>query len=180
MPESNLFEFNNQEKESPCLQTIPTSSITSEPLEFKNIVPYRMCGHPCNICLQSEYLNPSQFASDHSYFTITRTIGTMTEVTNNSTASFHGTILTSTPIKKISPYLDEEEKVSLFMDDSVTGSNFDDIHDSRDPTFIIDEDESFDAENVANHNDDNCDESSSLISYKPKSLLCLKIVWMIF
>lgn len=63
----------------------------------------------------------------------------MTEVTG----SFHGKILTSTPIKKISPYLDEEEKVSLFMDDSVT--NFDDSHDSRDPTFVINEDESFDA-----------------------------------
>ena len=67
-----------------------------------------MCGHPCNICLQSEYLKPSQFASDHSYCTNTRIIGTMTVVTDNSTGSFHGKILTSTPIKKISPYLDEE------------------------------------------------------------------------
>lgn len=125
-----------------------------------------MCGHPCNICLQSEYLKPSQFVSDHSYCTNTRTIGTMTEVTDNSTENFLGKILTSTPIKKISPDLDEEEKVSLFMDDSVTGSNFDESHDSRDPTFIIDEDESFDAENVDDHNDDICDESSSLIQAK--------------
>nr|XP_034316868.1 uncharacterized protein LOC109619567 isoform X2 [Crassostrea gigas] len=166
MPGSNLFEFNNQEEESPCLQTIPTSSITSEPLECENIVPYRMCGHPCNICLQSEYLKPSQFASDHSYCTNIITIGTMTEVTDNSTGSFNGKIVTSTPFKKISPYLDEEEKVSLFMDDSLTGSNFDDSHDSRDPTFFIDEDESFDAQNVDDHNDDNCDESSSLIQTK--------------
>lgn len=105
-----------------------------------------MCGHPCNICLQSEYLKPSQFASDHSYCTNIRTIGTMTEVTDNSTGSFNGKILTSIPFKKISPYLDEEEKVSLFMDDSLTGSNFDDSHGSRDPTFVIDEDESFDAQ----------------------------------
>lgn len=69
-----------------------------------------MCGHPCNICVQCEYLKPSQFASDHSYCTNTRTIGTMTEVIDNSTENFLGKILTSTPIKKISPNLDEEEK----------------------------------------------------------------------
>lgn len=81
-----------------------------------------MCGHPCNICLQSEYLKPSQFASDHSYCTNTRTIGTMTEVTDNSTESFHGKDFTSNPIKKIYQDDEIEEKVSLFMDDSVTGS----------------------------------------------------------
>lgn len=49
----------------------------------------------------------------------------MTEVTG----SIHGKILTSTPIKKISPYLDEEEKVSLFMDDCHRISLFmDDCH----------------------------------------------------
>lgn len=50
----------------------------------------------------------------------TRTIGTMTEVTDNSTGRFHCKVFTSNPIKKIYP--DDEEKVSLFMDDSVTGS----------------------------------------------------------
>lgn len=35
-----------------------------------------------------------------------------------------------------------------------------------DPTFVIDEDENFDAQNVDDHNDDNCDESSSLIQTK--------------
>lgn len=50
------------------------------------------------------------------------TIGTMTEVTDNSTESFHGKDFTSNPIKKIYPDDEIEEKVSLFMDDSVTGS----------------------------------------------------------
>lgn len=109
MPESNLFEFNNQDEESPDPKNIPTSTVISvcEPVECENIVPYRMCGHPCNICLQSEYLKPSQFASDHSHCKNTWTNGTMTEVTDNGAGNFHGKILTSTPIKKISPYLDK-------------------------------------------------------------------------
>lgn len=69
MPESHQLEFNNQDEENPDLQNIPTSTITSvsEPVECENIVPYRMCGNSWNICLPSEYLKPSQFASDNSY-----------------------------------------------------------------------------------------------------------------
>lgn len=55
---------------------------------------------------------------------------------------------------------------SVYLWMTVTGSNFDDSHDSRYPTFVINEDESFDAENVDDHNDDNCNESSSLIQTK--------------
>lgn len=79
-----------------------------------------MCEHPCNICLQSENLKPSQFAFDHSHCTNTRAIETMTNVTDNRTEHFHGKSLTFTPIKKISTYPDDEENVSLFMDYSAT------------------------------------------------------------
>lgn len=72
--------------------------------------------------------------------------------------SIYGKILIFILIKKIFFYFDEEEKVSLFMDDFVIGLNFDDSYDSRDFIFVIDEDESFDVENVDDYNDDNCDE----------------------
>lgn len=82
----------------------------------------------------------------------------MIEVIDNSIGSFYGKILIFILIKKIFFYFDEEEKVSLFMDDFVIGLNFDDSYDSRDFIFVIDEDESFDVENVDDYNDDNCDE----------------------
>lgn len=82
----------------------------------------------------------------------------MIEVIDNSIGSFNGKILIFILIKKIFFYFDEEEKVSLFMDDFVIGLNFDDSYDSRDFIFVIDEDESFDVENVDDYNDDNCDE----------------------
>lgn len=77
----------------------------------------------------------------------------MIEVIDNSIGSFNGKILIFILFKKIFFYFDEEEKVSLFMDDFVIGLNFDDSYDSRDLIIVIDEDENFD-----DYNDDNCDE----------------------
>lgn len=89
----------------------------------------------------------------------------MTEATDNSTESFHGNDFTSNPIKKIYP--DDEEKVSLFMDDSVTGSKHCWRSCQQRSYFIFDEEETSDeSENVDDDDDDDCDKSSKLIQTK--------------
>ncbi|XP_061181311.1 uncharacterized protein LOC133189909 [Saccostrea echinata] len=63
----------------------PAVSQVQEPAPTGYVYTYRPCGHPCYICLQSN-LRGSELTSEHNYSAkkfcrTTRTIGTMTEVT---------------------------------------------------------------------------------------------------
>nr|XP_011431619.2 uncharacterized protein LOC105331212 [Crassostrea gigas] len=133
---------------------VSTSVTVKEKVECDEMVPCRVCGHPCSVCLKSEYPRPSQFPPDHyGYCRKTRTIGTMTEATDNGIME-HGDIVV-TSVKKISHTLHKEVR-----------SNINESHGKRNPV-NGNEKHLFDShDDDANENDDDNDEVSSLLQIK--------------
>uniref|UniRef100_A0A8W8LIB8 THAP-type domain-containing protein n=1 Tax=Magallana gigas TaxID=29159 RepID=A0A8W8LIB8_MAGGI len=135
---------------------VSTSVTVKEKVECDEMVPCRVCGHPCSVCLKSEYPRPSQFPPDHyGYCRKTRTIGTMTEATDNGIVE-HGDIVV-TSVKKISHTLHKEVR-----------SNINESHGKRNPVngtekHLFDSHE-YDASE--NDGDGDNDEVSSLLQIK--------------
>lgn len=89
-----------------------TSVTVKDKVECDEVVPCRVCGHPCSVCLKSEYPKPSQFPPDHyGYCRKTRTIGTMTEATDNGVVEHCDNDVTS--LKKVSHILHKEVRSNI-------------------------------------------------------------------